>query len=151
MAEARLYTIDLSKAYQYIRTKRARRSVALLRSSVARYTKTASGDVRLSEKVNALIWEHSMSKPPRRIKIKVEQQDGKAYVRLPDEKPVEKKAEEKKGEKPKAEGTVDAKTTGPKTGGKASETKPAEKYAEKPREASPKHVETAHNSLADRK
>ena len=93
----RIYTIPLTKAYDAIRTKRARRAVNLLRSFVTRHMK--SEQVSISNALNAFIWQYSMQRPPRKVKVRAVREDGKVKVYLQDEKPEEKKPEQKKEEK----------------------------------------------------
>ena len=100
--DERIITIDLTGAYKHTRTKRTDRAVKILRESVARHLKAAVGDVRLSEKLNARLWEHSRQYPPRRIKIKVETKDGLVNARLQDEKADEKRPEPKMQGRPGA-------------------------------------------------
>jgi len=103
MAEERIYTINLSAAYQYVRTKRTRRAVHLLRAFVARHSKVAPTDVRLSEQLNMAMWKRSMQHPPRSIRVKVEKKDKLVHAQLPDEKPLPKREPRKKGAKVKKE------------------------------------------------
>jgi len=123
MAELeRVYTIPLGKAYDYIRTKRARRAVKMVRAFLARHMKADESDVSISEGINSAIWKRGIQKPPRKLKVKVTKDKGKVTAVLIGEleekeklrqeklkreekkkgKPAEKKPEEKKeGEKEK--------------------------------------------------
>ena len=94
MADEKIYTIPLGKAYDYIRTKRVRRAITLVRQFVARHSKVAEKNVRLSNMLNAHMWERGVQKPPRRIKIKIVKDGTIARAYLADEKVA--KAEEKK-------------------------------------------------------
>lgn len=96
----RLYTVPLSDAYNTVRKKRARRAVSILRAFVSRNMK--SEIVLLSNKVNSFVWQYSIEKPPRRVKIRAIKQDGKVNVYLQDEK-LEEKKEIKKDEVKKDE------------------------------------------------
>jgi large subunit ribosomal protein L31e len=128
----RVYTVPLGKAYEYTRTKRARRTVDILRTFLARHMKVHPGFVRISEQVNEFIWARSMQKPPRRVKVSVVKENGLVKASLPDEKPKksnvpvkkEKKVEAKAETKPaeKKEAKAETKT----------EAKPEKKAAEKP-------------------
>ncbi len=113
----RLYTVPLGKAYEYTRTKRARRSVSLLRQFLIRHMKSVN--VRISEQLNEFLWARSMQKPPRKVKIKVVKEGDSVLASLPDEKPKparkkkmtkapEPKKEEKK-EESKKEGKAEKK------------------------------------------
>lgn len=93
----RIYTVPLGKAYEALRTKRAQRSVKLLRAFVSRHMK--SDEVIISNTVNAFLWQHSIQKPPRKVKIRAIREDGKVKVYLTDEK-IEDKKEQKQEKKP---------------------------------------------------
>ena len=54
----RIYTVNLSEAYNYIRTKRARRAVKLLRAFAARHMKAELENVKISNGTNSAIFEH---------------------------------------------------------------------------------------------
>ena len=96
----RIYTVPLGDAYEYIRTKRARRAVSILRQFLSRHMKAGEDDISISNKLNANIWERGIQKPPRRVKIRVIKQAGKVKAFLTDEKtePEPKKGEPKKEE-----------------------------------------------------
>lgn len=83
----RVYTVPLGAAYTYVRTKRARRAVSLLRTFAAKHMKAHQDDVRLSEQLNEHVWARSMQKPPRRVKVKIVKEGGLVKVSLLDEKP----------------------------------------------------------------
>ena len=113
----RIYTIPLAAAYEYIRTKRARRAIKVIREFALRHMKAE--DAKISEGVNAAIFRNGMQKPPRRIKVRiVKGEDAVAKVWLIGEeekikedakkKDDAKKASEKKAEeaKPKSEATT---------------------------------------------
>ena len=107
----RIYTIPLSDAYEYIRTKRARRAVKLVREFALRHMK--AGDAKISEGVNSLIFRDGMQKPPRKLKVRIVKGDdavAKVWLIGEEEKAreaAEKKAkaqeDKKKGEEKKAE------------------------------------------------
>lgn len=132
----RLYTVPLSKAYEYTRTKRARRAVDVLRTFLARHMKVHPGFVRISEQLNEYIWSRSMEKPPRKVKISVVKENGMARASLPDETPKKSRIPVKK--EPKAK-TTETKTEA-KEATKATEKKPEVKgEAEKKPAAKKEH------------
>lgn len=69
------YVVPLRDAYRAPRKKRAKVAIRLLREFVARHFRY-SGAVRISERLNELIWSRSIEKPPRKVvvnvKVKVE-------------------------------------------------------------------------------
>ena len=76
----RIYTVNLSKAYDYVRTKRAGRAVKILRDYLARHFKVAGADVSLSEGVNSRVWRDSIQKPPRKLKVRAVKEEGVVKV-----------------------------------------------------------------------
>jgi large subunit ribosomal protein L31e len=92
----RLYTIPLSKAYDYTRTKRTPRAVKLLREFIAKHMKAKNLDIILSNALNSYLWQHSIQRPPRKVKVRAIKEETGVKVFLPDEKVEEKKSEEKK-------------------------------------------------------
>ncbi|RLE66410.1 MAG: 50S ribosomal protein L31e [Thermoprotei archaeon] len=63
----REYVIPLRKVYEVPRKKRAKVAVRVVKEFVLKHVKP--DDVYISNKVNEKIWEHSVEKPPRRIKV----------------------------------------------------------------------------------
>ena len=99
----RVYTINLSKAWETPRQKHTRRAVSIVKQFLARNMKVPLDVVRISNAVNSTLWERSIKKPPRRIKVKVIKEGESVRAYLPDEKVEEKKVEEKKAEEKKEE------------------------------------------------
>jgi len=100
----RIYTVPLTGAYRYRRRNRAVRSVALLKEFLARHMRSNVENVRLDAGLNDYLWSHGMTKPPRRVKVKVKKgEDGAVDVYLledakeakPKAKAPKKKAEKK--------------------------------------------------------
>jgi large subunit ribosomal protein L31e len=96
----RIYTVPLGDAYAASRNNRVPRAIKILKAFVARHMK-AEDDQRIliSEALNAHIWESSIQRPPRRVKVRLIKDDEAVRAYLADEKIVEKKAEGKKEEK----------------------------------------------------
>jgi large subunit ribosomal protein L31e len=98
----RVYTIPLRKGRSNTPAgKKANRSVNDVKRFVSRHLKT--DDVRISTRLNALIWKRGNSKPPARVKVKVSVKEGIATARLSDEIVLEKKKEKKPEPKNKIE------------------------------------------------
>ena len=95
----RIYTVPLRNSYNYVRTKRTRRAVKLLREFVCRHMKAEEKDVIISNALNNYLWKRSIQKPPRRVKIRTIKEDGKVNAYLADEKIEEVEKEVKKEEK----------------------------------------------------
>lgn len=106
----RLFTVNLSGAYAHQRTKRAEWAVRELQQFIAKNSKVALTEVKLSIALNNKLWNGGITRPMRKVKVKVIKDGGLARVYLHDEKIEEKKPEEKKdgktavksAEKPKA-------------------------------------------------
>src|SRR3989338_9746288 len=123
----RIYTVPLGKAYETIRTKRTIRAVNLLRAFIIRHMKAEN--VIISNALNSFLWQHSMPKPPRKVKVRAVREDQKVRVFLSDEK------EEKKEENKAAEKKETKKTEEKKAEKKPEEKKTAVKAEEKKTEA----------------
>lgn len=139
----RIYTVPLSKAYDYIRTRRTERAVKLLRAFVSRHMKVELEDVRISEGINALLWRDSMQKPPRRVKIRAVRENDKARAwLLGEEEEIKKIADEKKkaaeAKKKEEEKKAAAKSPAKKEGEKPSGAADAAAKAEDEKKAAQK-------------
>lgn len=100
MAELeRIYTVPLSKAYRLSQRWRARKAMGLLRRFLARHMKTEEGKVRISSRLNELMWSGGMAHPPRKVRVKASKDnEGVVSVTLVEEEfevPSERKAEAK--------------------------------------------------------
>ncbi|MBU0532457.1 50S ribosomal protein L31e [Candidatus Micrarchaeota archaeon] len=136
----RIYTVPLGDAFEVPRNKRVPKAVKLLREFISKHMKATGERILISEALNKSLWERSIQKPPRKIKIRVIKEDGtiNAYLsdEVPKEKPKEKKSEEK-AEPKKEEKKIDEKIETKKV-----EEKPKEKVESKKEEkAEPKKVE----------
>lgn len=139
----RIYTIPLADAYEYVRTKRARRAVKLIREFAIRHMK--AGDAKISEGVNAAVLRNGMQKPPRRIKVRIvknEESVAKIWLVGEEEKIKEnakKKEEAKKAAEKKLSESAPKKEEAKKEAAKPQDSKPAAeaKPAAKPAAAAP--------------
>jgi len=94
----RVYTIPLRAGRSSTPAgSKAGRTVNDVKRFVSRHAK--ADDVKISARLNALIWKRGIRKPPAKVKVKVSVKDGIATARLPDEIVIEKK--EKKPSEPK--------------------------------------------------
>ena len=80
VVEERVYTIPLRHVHIVTpRIRRAPRSVRDVRAFVARHMRAE--EVSISNEVNELLWERSVNKPPRRIKVRaVKDKEGRVIV-----------------------------------------------------------------------
>lgn len=127
----RIYTIPLALAYDYVRTKRARRAIKLIRAFALRHMKAE--DAKISEGVNAAIFRNGMQKPPRRIKVRIAKaEDGVAKVWLIGEEEKIKELLKKKEDAKKKTEEAKPKAEAKKEDKPAAGTKPAAAVAAKP-------------------
>ena len=79
----REYVINLRRAYEVSRTKRAKYAVGVIRRFVARHLKVEPKAVKVGQRLNMALWSRSIEKPPRRVRVTVEKlSDGTAVVEL---------------------------------------------------------------------
>jgi len=129
MAEnERIYTIPLGETYNKTRVRRARNAVKMVRAFLCRHMKAEEETVRISEKMNELLFARGMQKPPRKLKVRVVRADGIVKAYLMDEKPEERKEAKKEGkkeEKKEAPKEKEAVKGNAPEAGKKEEKKPA--------------------------
>lgn len=87
----RIYTVPFGKAYDYIRTRRTRRAVKLLRAFLSRHFKVNEEAVRISAGVNDALWRDGIQKPPRKLKVRGVLDEGKLTAWLIGEEEEHKK------------------------------------------------------------
>jgi large subunit ribosomal protein L31e len=137
----RIYTVPLGKANEAARYRRTARAVKLLRAFIARHMKADGERITISAALNGFLWQRSIKKPPKRVKVRLIKDSGMIKAYLADEKVEEpkKKAEEKKEEQ-KKEAAV-SKEAGAAHGTAAKEGQKKEPAAGHPaaRKEEPKH------------
>ncbi len=120
----RIYTVPLGEAYEAVRNKRVPRAVKMLRSFIARHMKAEDERILLSSALNTHLWERSIQKPPRRVKVRLVKDEGEIRAYLADEK-VEAKKPEKKEEPKKEAPKPEARKEAPKAESKPEAKKEA--------------------------
>jgi len=103
MAKERVYTINLGRAYDYTRTKRAIRAIKLIKTFLSRHMKVDKKDVKISNALNHFVWKSGICKPPRKVKIKALLEGNVAYAYLFDEQIPKKEKKEKEQDKKEKE------------------------------------------------
>jgi large subunit ribosomal protein L31e len=79
IVEEKFYDLNLRRIWTAPREKRTPRAVRYVKRYAAQRMKT--DDVSLSEDTNSLLWTRGISKPPRKIRIRVvKDKDGKVIV-----------------------------------------------------------------------
>jgi large subunit ribosomal protein L31e len=87
----RVYTVPLSRAWITARHRRTRRAVHILREFAEHHMK--SSEIKIDTDLNEELWKRGITKPPRRITVKMEKdEDGVVTISLPKE--TKKKEEE---------------------------------------------------------
>src|SRR5713101_105777 len=79
IVEEKFYALNLRRIWNAPREKRTPRAVRFLREFVAQRMKTT--EVSLSEETNSMLWQRGISKPPRKIRIRVvKDKEGRVIV-----------------------------------------------------------------------
>jgi large subunit ribosomal protein L31e len=82
----RIMTIPLRKVKNVPRTKRANKAVKEIRAYVVRHMKTNEDQVWIDTKLNELVWERGIQKPPSSVRVKaLKFEDGLVEVSLAEE------------------------------------------------------------------
>ena len=142
----RLYVIPLTDAWKAAYKRRAKKSVAVIKQFASKHMKKDLKAVKIGSKLNDLVWSRGIKSPPRKVKVRVLNNEDNVWVGLQDEKLVfeveaEKKAEEekKKVKEDKAKKTeAKPKADAIKTADVKAEAKPKVKKAESEAKAVPK-------------
>jgi large subunit ribosomal protein L31e len=80
----RIYTISLERALMVPRTRRAKRTINIIREFAVRHMK--SSNIKISEELNEGVWKRGIRSPPRRITVKmVKNEEGIVTISLPTE------------------------------------------------------------------
>jgi len=78
----RVYTVPLSRAWITARHRRTRRAVNILREFAEHHMK--SSEIKIDTELNEELWKRGITKPPRRITVKMEKdEDGVVTISLP--------------------------------------------------------------------
>ena len=79
IVEEKFYDLNLRRIWNAPREKRTPRAIRFLREFVAQRMKTT--EVSLSEETNSMLWQRGISKPPRKIRIRVvKDKEGRVIV-----------------------------------------------------------------------
>jgi large subunit ribosomal protein L31e len=79
--DERIYIVPLSKARKGPRNKRTKKAIRYLKEYISRHFKPES--LVITQEVNEKIWERSIQKPPRKIKVRATKNiDGLVVVYL---------------------------------------------------------------------
>ena len=79
IVEEKFYDLNLRRIWNAPREKRTPRAVRFLREFVSQRMKTT--EVLLSEETNSMLWQRGISKPPRKIRVRVvKDKDGRVIV-----------------------------------------------------------------------
>ena len=135
MADEKIYTIPLRDAFKKTKKKRVPYAARLVRSFLKTHTKAET--VKIGPKLNAELWSRSISKPPRRVRVKAVKEGSVVKAELLGFDYVDFKAKPKVEKKDMKERLMER--LGPKALKKEEEEKKIEGTAEKP--AAAQHAE----------
>jgi large subunit ribosomal protein L31e len=108
----RVYTVPLSRAWITARHKRTKRAVNILREFAVHHMK--SSEIKIDTELNEELWKRGITKPPRRITVKMEKdEDGLVTISLPKE--AKRKLEPVLPEAKSESGNLPPKETAPAT------------------------------------
>jgi large subunit ribosomal protein L31e len=83
IAEERIYTVPLGRAWIMPVTKRAPRAMRILKAFIKRHMKAGDESIIISNEVNEKIWSRGIEKPPRKIRVRaVKDREGLVTVYL---------------------------------------------------------------------
>ena len=66
MAEEKVFTIPLRKAWRTTRKRRAKKAITIIKEFLERHMK---GEVKIGKSINESIWARGIQNPPRRVRI----------------------------------------------------------------------------------
>ncbi len=110
MAEEKIFTIPLRKAFRSERTTRAKKAMSLIKDFLERHMKAE--EIKIGKSINDSVWSRGIQKPPRRVRIHATKEGDVVFAELlgveikkPTAEDVKKREEkeEKKEEKIKEE------------------------------------------------
>lgn len=79
----RIYTVPLSRAWIAPRYRRTSRAVNVLKEFAERHMK--SSEIKIDSALNETLWKRGITKPPRRITVKMtKDEDGLVTISLPE-------------------------------------------------------------------
>ncbi|MGQ9543096.1 MAG: 50S ribosomal protein L31e [Candidatus Bathyarchaeia archaeon] len=79
IVEEKYYTINLKDVWTAPSGKRASKAIRILKDYIKRHMKV--DDFKVSNEVNEEVWERSLKKPPRRLKVRaVKDKEGNVIV-----------------------------------------------------------------------
>ena len=130
-AEEKIYTIPLRKAYGKSHNRRVPYAVRLVKSYLKTHMKAEI--VKIGDKLNEEMWSRSISKPPRRVRVKAVKEGNTVKVELMGFDYNEFKSTPKKEHKDMKEKLMER--LGPKAAQKEEEEKKIEGSAGTPEKA----------------
>ena len=96
---ARIYTINLSKAWLTPKHKRTDRVVNMIKEFAIKHMK--SSQIKIDQELNRYIWEKGKTNPPRKVRVRiVKDEDDQVIVSLYEDIVSETEATELKTENP---------------------------------------------------
>lgn len=91
----RTYTVPLSRAWIAPRYKRTARAINVMREFAEKHMK--SSEIKIDEDLNERMWVRGITKPPRRIKVRMtKDEDGLVTISLPKKEETESASDSEK-------------------------------------------------------
>ena len=124
---ARIYTINLSKAWLTPKHKRTDRVVNMIKEFAIKHMK--SSQIKIDQELNRYIWEKGKTNPPRKVRVRiVKDEDDQVIVSLYEDIVSETETTELKTETPivsdnVSDADVDAAVDGDESGQKETKNK----------------------------
>ena len=80
MADEKIYTIPLRKAYRGVKTRRAKKAITIIKEYLIRHMKVE--EVKIGKTINKSVWARGIQKPPRKIRIHATLDNKIAYAEM---------------------------------------------------------------------
>ena len=99
---ARIYTINLSKAWLTPKHKRTDRVVNMIKEFAIKHMK--SSQIKIDQELNRYIWERGKTNPPRKVRVRiVKDEDDQVIISLYEDVVIESDSQMKTDESVKVE------------------------------------------------
>ena len=106
MADEKIYTIPLRKAYRGVKTRRAKKAITIIKEYLIRHMKV--DEVKIGKTINESVWSRGIQKPPRKVRIHATLDNKIAYaemigtdIQTPSKEEVKEKDKKKKEKREK--------------------------------------------------
>ncbi len=80
MADEKIYTIPMRKAYRGVKTRRAKKAITIIKEYLIRHMKVE--EVKIGKTINESVWARGIQKPPRKVRIHATLDNKTAYAEM---------------------------------------------------------------------